>query len=353
MMKPLVFVSSTIEGMRDIRSQVKQFLEQQLGYEVVMSEYEGSKPLTPLAQCRRWAKDCDFFIAILGQNYGWMTPTTGISVSEMEFQEAHKDNPEKILVYLSSQAKEPKQEGFARRILDFNQGYFRRAPFKTEADLVSGIRADMATLFKDSTNLIRSKSLKLKPVTTPSEKDYAILNLADRRDMMMTHAIALAEHAGFTPVRLLEHHFLLATRKVGRTEILFTINVVPGNYDRQELIRDNYARHDVQRDEAYESYPNRFALTIVHGSANLGTVEWLTHHFSGTAFRVEPGLFYGAGLLTIGKTRYGDLHFENRLILSGIRNEETMLAKMTEALEWIASECKRLNFRCNYRKPLH
>ena len=79
MNKPTVFVSSTIREMGDLRENVKALLKAQLGYDVLLSENEGSKPKTPIAQCRRWAKECDIFIAILGNSYGWIIPNLGIS----------------------------------------------------------------------------------------------------------------------------------------------------------------------------------------------------------------------------------------------------------------------------------
>ena len=73
-----------------------------LGYEVIISENEGSKPRASFAQCKKWARECDIFIAILGNSYGFTINKVGISVSEMEFNEAYKDNPEKILAYISA-----------------------------------------------------------------------------------------------------------------------------------------------------------------------------------------------------------------------------------------------------------
>ena len=352
MNKPTVFVSSTIEGMQSTRLAVRDLLEQKLGYHVLMSEYEGSKPKRPVAQCKKWAKECDIFISVLGDKYGWIIPRLGISVSEMEFNEAYKDNPEKILVYISAQFKEPKQKEFAKRIEDFSKGYYRRTPFIDNAQLINGIRDDTAEFFKERLDFLRSKGQKIRLSLTPSAVDYAIHNLRDRRDIMMADAISIAQEMGFNPAIFIKPCFWLATKSINRTKVLFTVNVVADNFNHNEQYSYNisHQRH-VSDAEVYKQYPNRFALTLVHGSASLRTLDWLTHTFSGTCFKVEPGLFYGEGL-SDQKHKPGSLYFENRLILPRIRNRQIMTSAFSDAIEWLVKESNRINFKCNYEKPI-
>ena len=78
MIKPIVFVSSTIRGMEKERSLIKKLFDADLRYEVIISEYEGSKPRASLAQCKKWARECDIFIAILGNSYGFTINKLGI-----------------------------------------------------------------------------------------------------------------------------------------------------------------------------------------------------------------------------------------------------------------------------------
>ena len=352
MNKPTVFVSSTIEGMQSTRQFVRDLLERDLGYLVLMSEYEGSKPQRPIAQCKKWARECDIFISILGDKYGWTIPRLGISASEMEFNEAYKDNPEKILVYISAQSKEPKQQEFAKRIQDFSKGYYRRTPYKDNAQLINGIREDIAEFYKERLDFLRSKGYKVRPSLTPSLSDYAIYSLRRRHDIMMADAINVCENLGFRPVIFIEPYYWLAAKYINRLKVLFTLDVVTGNLNRDESISYNLTHQNyVQRNEHYKKHSNRFALTLVHGSATLRTLDWYTHHFGGTCFKVEPGLFYGEGL-SIQKQEPLGRWLENRLVLSGIRNQQDMTSALSDAVEWLIRESNRINFKRNFDKPL-
>lgn len=352
MNKPTVFVSSTIEGMQTTRQVVRELLEQGLGYHVLMSEYEGSKSKRPIAQCKKWANECDIFISILGDKYGWTIPRLGISVSEMEFNEAYKDNPEKILVYISAKSKEPRQEEFAKRIQDFSKGYYRRTPYKDNAQLISGIRDDIAEFFKERLDFLRSKGRKVRPSLTPSVSDYASYALSKRHDIMMADAIKLSQKLGFKPVIFIKPYFWLAVKYINRLKVLFTIDVVRGNLNRDESIGYNLSHQKhVRYNEHYKKHSNRFALTLVHGSATLSTLDWYTHYFGGTCFKVEPGLFYGEGL-SVQKQEPLGRFLENRLVLSGIRNQQDMNSALSNAVEWLIREANRINFKRNFDKPL-
>jgi len=352
MNKPTVFISSTIEGMQSTRQDVRDLLEQDLGYHVLMAEYEGSKTKRPIAQCKKWAKDCDIFISILGNKYGWIIPRLGISVSEMEFNEAYKDNPEKILVYISSKSKEPKQQEFAKRIQDFSKGYYRRTPYKDDSQLIKGIRDDIAEFFKERLDFLRLKGQKVRQSLTPSAADYAIYNLRERHNIMMEDAISIAQQMGFNTSIFIKPYFWLGTKFINRTKVLFTLDIEPDNFNRNAQIGYNlsYQNH-VRHNDIYRQFHNRFALTLVHGNASTRTLEWLTHHFSGTCFKVEPGLFYGEGL-SAQKRKPSGLFFENRLILPHIRNKQIMITALSDAIEWLGKESNRINFQCNCDKPL-
>ncbi len=352
MNKPTVFISSTVKGMQEERAGIKELLENQLGYHILMSENEGSKPKTPIVQCRKWAKECDIFIAILGAQYGWIIPNLGISVSEMEFNEAHKDNPEKILVYVSSQPKESKQKEFARRIEDFSKGYYRRTPYKNTTQLINGIKDDLAEFFKERLDFLRSKGQKLRQSITPSSSDYAIHNLRDRHNIMMADAIDITQQMGFNIALFIKPSFLLTTKFINRIKVLFTLDIEAGNFNRNVQIGYNLSHdHYVRSNEVYGRLPNRFALTLVYGNASLRTLESLTHSFSGTCFKVEPGIFYGEGL-SDQKRKPGGRFFENRLILPHIKNRQAMTVALSDAIEWLIKEYNRINFKCNYIQPI-
>ena len=89
--KPTVFVSSTCYDLKQIRTDIKNFFEEQLGYEVLLSEYD-SFPLDPnvgtVDNCLRVvAERADIFVLIVGCRYGSVTET-GHSVTNMEYLKA-------------------------------------------------------------------------------------------------------------------------------------------------------------------------------------------------------------------------------------------------------------------------
>lgn len=89
--KPTVFVSSTCYDLKQIRADIKYFLEEQLGFEALLSEYN-SFPLDPNAgtidNCLRAVDErADIFILIVGARYGSVVES-GHSVTNMEYLKA-------------------------------------------------------------------------------------------------------------------------------------------------------------------------------------------------------------------------------------------------------------------------
>lgn len=352
MNKPTLFISSTVKDVQEVRASVKDLLENKLGYHILMSEHEGSKPKTPIEQCRKWAKECDIFIAIIGHSYGWVIPHLGISVCEFEFNEAYKDNPGKILIYTSATGKDERQTQFVNRLTSFSEGYYRRPPFNNETELLNGIRDDLAEYFKETLDIIRSKKLKIRNRITPSREDYAILSRGNRIEVMMADAIEIASQLGFVQAKYEKPLFWLAEKSIKRIKVLFTLNVIPDNLDANWLhtINMGYDRYISRYDPVYNKYPNRFTIIFVHGTATIRTLEGLTWIRSGTCFKVEPGLYYGADLNAENKP-HGKMTLENRIVLSKVTNKRVLGSKLSDVIQWINQEYSRINFKSNYRKP--
>jgi hypothetical protein len=353
MNKPTLFISSTVKDVQEVRASVKALLENKLGYHILMSEHEGSKPKTPIEQCRKWAKECDIFIAIIGHSYGWVIPHLGISVCEFEFNEAYKDNPEKILIYASATDKDERQTQFVNRLTGFSEGYYRRPPFNNETELLNGIRDDLAEYFKVTLDIIRSKKLKIRNRITPSREDYAILSRGNRIEVMMADAIEIASQLGFVQVKYEKPLFWSAEKSIKRIKVLFTFNVIPDNLTADwlhtiNLRWDKYTKYG--HDMVYQTYPNRVAIIFVHGTATISTLEKLTWISGGTCFKVEPGLYYGADLNAESKP-HGKMRFENRIVLSKVTNKRVLGSKLSDVIQWINQEYSRINFKSNYEKP--
>lgn len=89
--KPTIFVSSTCYDLKQIRTDLKLFLEKELGYEVLLSEYD-SFPLDPnmdaIGNCLRAVDErADIFVLIVGCRYGSVMES-GHSVTNMEYLKA-------------------------------------------------------------------------------------------------------------------------------------------------------------------------------------------------------------------------------------------------------------------------
>lgn len=89
--KPTIFISSTCYDLKQIRNDIRAFFLEQLGYDILLSEYD-SFPLDPLAgtvdNCLRVVDErADILILIVGCRYGSVTET-GYSVTNMEYLKA-------------------------------------------------------------------------------------------------------------------------------------------------------------------------------------------------------------------------------------------------------------------------
>lgn len=350
-------MSSTVKGMQEERSLTKKLFNDDLRYEVIVSEDEGSKSRSSFAQCKKWARDCDIFIAIIGNNYGFAIKKLGISVSEMEFNEAYKDNPEKILVYISAGKKDSQQTKFVKRVEDFNEGYFRRKPFDNETELINGIKDDLAGFVKERLDTIRQKKIKVRQRTTPIELDYVTSQLGERVKRMYLDAQDVFETLGFTCPQELEMYnrllgILMYKRKIGKIDVLFNAWILARNLDSDYLrsYTETY-QNSVRYSDLYAKYKNRFAVHLVHGRGSLKTLENHFYNFGATCFKVEPGLYCGAGFRK-NMPRQHEAFFENMLFLFNIENKQSMISTLTNATAWLQEEQDKIDFQCNVTKPI-
>jgi len=88
--KPTVFVSSTCYDLKQIRTNIKSFFEDELGYDVLLSEYNFplDPNVSPVENCIRAVDErADIFVLIVGCRYGSVTDT-GHSVTNLEYLRA-------------------------------------------------------------------------------------------------------------------------------------------------------------------------------------------------------------------------------------------------------------------------
>lgn len=85
---PTVFVSSTCYDLKQVRTDIRDFINNQLGYEAILSEFD-SFPLEPelsaVENCIRVVKErADIFCLIIGGRYGSITDS-GKSITNLEY----------------------------------------------------------------------------------------------------------------------------------------------------------------------------------------------------------------------------------------------------------------------------
>jgi hypothetical protein len=123
--KITIMLSSTISDMEADRDAIKRVFEKYPFVELV-----GAKPIqksfasNPFIHTLNLAENCDFYILMLGERYGFEIPS-GVSATEAEFDQAVKVNPTKVLVFRkTSVSPEPKQENFIKKVGDYSKGYW-------------------------------------------------------------------------------------------------------------------------------------------------------------------------------------------------------------------------------------
>src|SRR2546426_703132 len=171
MRTPSVFVSSTCYDLKQVRADMKQFLES-LGHEAVLSEY-GSFPINPdagtLDNCLKAVEDkADILILIVGTRYG-STTDHGKSITNLEFLTAKakgiplyifvmrslldvlpvwKPNPSADFSYV---VDSPKLFEFVATLK--TTGEYWVSPFDTAEDIFGVLRTQLAYLFRDALQL--------------------------------------------------------------------------------------------------------------------------------------------------------------------------------------------------------
>ena len=186
---PCVFISSTCYDLSQIRHDIKDFLEQDLGYEAVLSEFE-SFPLDPsigtVENCLRVVNErADLFVLVLGGRYGNITDN-GKSVTNLEYIHARakgipiyifvsksilsilsvwKDNPD---MDVSSVADSPRIFEFAEQVRSHDNVWVY--PFEQAQDITKTLQTQFSYLFYDG--LLHRKKLLSSGTGNAMKKIY-------------------------------------------------------------------------------------------------------------------------------------------------------------------------------------
>lgn len=96
-----IFISSTYEDMISYREEIQRNLIR-LEQIIKGMEYFGSNPQDSLTVCLSQVRECKLFIGVLGMRYGSIDDGSGLSYSQMEYNEAIK-NKIPTLIYIMSE----------------------------------------------------------------------------------------------------------------------------------------------------------------------------------------------------------------------------------------------------------
>ncbi|MDL2274277.1 DUF4062 domain-containing protein [Oscillospiraceae bacterium OttesenSCG-928-G22] len=184
---PSIFISSTCYDLRQIRTDIKQFVETQLGYEAILSE-SSSFPLDPnkstVDNCVRIVQErADIFVLIIGGRYGSQLDN-GKSVTNLEYIHAAakgipiyvfiekgvlsslkiwKDNPSGNF---SSVVDSPKLFEFVDSL--HSSGGIWTYSFEVVQEIISALQMQLGYLFSDC---LRNRQKMLSGVLTENMSD--------------------------------------------------------------------------------------------------------------------------------------------------------------------------------------
>lgn len=103
-----VFLSSTRQDLIPFRESVSRALKHD-GYEVIEMERFGARSEEPLEACLQEVLDADLFVGIYARRYGFVPPSSGISITEREYVEARRRNKACFCFFLAEGCSWPEE----------------------------------------------------------------------------------------------------------------------------------------------------------------------------------------------------------------------------------------------------
>lgn len=147
-------ISSKVYGMEEERSIISKLYENNPIFELV-----GAAPYTASSQAMssaletsKIARECDLYILLLGKEFGMKTEE-GKSATEIEFDEAYRQDPTKILVFQKEERiTNREQKEFIKRVCDYYSGYWR-STYKYASELKEIVESSVITWLKNRASI--------------------------------------------------------------------------------------------------------------------------------------------------------------------------------------------------------
>ena len=173
--KPAIFVSSTCYDLKQIRQDIRDFIENDLGYEAILSEFD-TFPTNPSINttdnCLRVVEErADIFVLIVGGRYGYITNHADKSITNLEYLRAKSKGvpiyvfvDQTIINLLSVWEKNPEGDfsnivdsskvfSFVKELRSIDSNWVHE--FRNANDIISCLRLQFAYLVNDSVLLRR------------------------------------------------------------------------------------------------------------------------------------------------------------------------------------------------------
>lgn len=120
-----VFISSLIAGFGPARQACRGAVTT-LGHAPVMAEDFGASPNSPQVACLQGLRSADVVVLVLGESYGAVQPSSGLSATHEEYREARERKP--VLAFVQQNINitpDPQQAQFIQEVQGWESGYFR------------------------------------------------------------------------------------------------------------------------------------------------------------------------------------------------------------------------------------
>lgn len=174
---PVVFISSTCYDLKQVRADMKEFFEENYGFEAMLSEFD-SFPIDPCVgtfeNCLSNVDQCaDFFVLIVGNRYGYVLDS-GKSITNLEYLHA-KAKGIPIYVFVSKQLNNTLPIWKANKSGDYSSVVDNPKIFEFVAEIKADGRQwiytyetvqDIKMTLKNQLRLVFADGLRFKAITS-------------------------------------------------------------------------------------------------------------------------------------------------------------------------------------------
>ena len=178
--QPRVFVSSVMEGFREMREAARLGIEDAAGVPVLVEDLP-SLDETPRNACLDGVESCDVVVLVVGARGGWKAPSGKLAVEEEAEYARRLGMP--LLVYLQDVPRDDGAEGLAAQLGDWVGGRFRTR-FSTPEELRSlvrqGVERATSTMEYPVRNMDEMRELASEPLESADEVFLRIVLTPER-----------------------------------------------------------------------------------------------------------------------------------------------------------------------------